>query len=208
MYDKNTGMGDQIDRYLRHQLSAAELDDFEIRMMEDPVFFDAVQQAELMHSSIKEQGLHVRPGTNISYLPFRLWIKQPFSLAASMMLGIGTLLFANFYLIQPGTDGFDNGYGVTSVVNIGQMRSTTSEIVLPGGIHLLQVDVGISLVDTPYLLSLNREDVGQQYIFQVVPDSNGVIRVITPANTQGRYELVVQRLDNEERVGTYHIRFD
>lgn len=208
MYDNDKRRDEQIDRYLRHQLSAAELAEFEIRMLEDPGFFNAVKQAELMYSSFKGQEPRAGPGSDISYLPFRLWIKQPMSLAASLMLGIGILLLVSLYPLQPGANGLADGFGVSSVINIGQTRGTTSEIVLPEGNHLLQVDVGVSLVETLYWISLRHDGGDQQYLFQVSPDGNGVIRVITPSNLQGRYELAVQRLDSSERAATYHIKFN
>jgi hypothetical protein len=209
MFDKTKIPDDLVDQYLRGQLSDDERVQFEVRMLEDPHFFDVVQQAELMHQAFKGQKDRVGPrAKNVSYLPFRAWIKQPLSWAASLMLGIGVLLLANDGSRQSDTDGLQSGYAVNSVVSVGRTRSTNDEIVLSSGVHLLQIDVGISMSDAPYTVRLTGLSDTQVYEFQVSPDGNGVVRLLTPATLQGRYELNVQQQGREEGSGAYRIRFD
>ena len=203
-----------IDRYVRHQLTTEEASEFELRMLADPQLFAAVQRAELMQQSFKAQAASTNqpgqphPNRKVSYLPFGQWIKQPMSMAASVMLGIGVVLVANLSTQPSGIDGLQRGYGVNSVVSIGQARSATGEIVLPSAIHLLQVDVGISLSDAMYTLSLSNENNGQSLEFQVTADGNGMVRALTPANLQGLYQLSVQQQGSDDVLASYSLRFE
>jgi hypothetical protein len=213
MLDHGKLPDDLVDKYVRHQLTADEIAEFEIRMLDDPQLFAAVQRAELMQQSFKAQAqaqAAAEPSHdhNFRYLPFRQWIRQPMSLAASVMLGIGVLLLANLSTQQSGTDGLQRGYGVNSVVSIGQTRSATGETVLPSGTHLLQVDVGISLSDASYMLSLSNDENTQSHQFQVTADGNGMVRMLTPANLQGRYQLQVQQQGSTDVLASYSLRFE
>lgn len=211
MLDHGKLPDDLVDKYVRHQLTADEIAEFEIRMLDDPQLFAAVQRAELMQQSFKAQAPAAAEPShdhNIRYLPFRQWIRQPVSLAASVMLGIGVLLVANLSTQQSATDGLQRGYGVNSVVSIGQTRSATGETVLPSGTHLLQVDVGISLSDASYMLSLSNDENTQSHQFQVTADGNGMVRMLTPANLQGRYQLQVQQQGSTDVLASYSLRFE
>lgn len=209
MLEHKYSQDDLIDMYLGKQLSAEELADFEIRMLEDPQLMEAVQQAELMRETFKEQQAPAKSHSNVSYLPFRAWIKQPLSLAASVVLGVGVLLSGSEYLLlDDGGLSIENGYAVSSVINLSPTRSAQEELVLSGGVHLLQVDVGISLADVSYLLSFTSEDNSQNYEFSVTPDSNGIVRLLTPATLAGSYIMEVRNSNNAESLRSYRISFN
>jgi hypothetical protein len=211
MLDHGKLPDDLVDRYVRHQLTADEIAEFEIRMLDDPQLFVAVQRAELMQQSFKAQpSVTDQSGlkNKVTYLPFRRWIRQPMSLAAYVMLGIGVLVVTNLSTQPTGPDGLQSGYGVNSIVSIGQTRSVTGEVVLPSGTHLLQVDVGISLSDPSYMLSLSNVENDHSHEFLVTADGNGMVRVLTPAKLQGLYQLRVQQQGSTDVVASYSLRFE
>lgn len=203
---------DVIDQYLQGRLDTKELEDFELRMLEDPQFFKKVQQVELMHTAFKEQkplfDETLKAHRSAKVLPFTLWIKQPMSLAASLLVAIGLAFTGMNYIQQVDELNTRAGYAVNSVVNVGQMRNASNDIVLTSGMHLLQVDVGIDVEQTAYLLNLRQEGEGTSQEFRTMPDGNGIVRLLTPSGLNGRYQLTVQKENGLEPVVSYQLRFE
>ena len=203
---------DVIDLYLQGRLDTKELEDFELRMLEDPQFFKKVQQVELMHAAFKEQkplfDETLQAHKSAKVVPFTQWIKQPLSLAASLVITIGLAFTGSNYIQRLDEINARAGYAVNSVINIGQMRNAANDIVLTPGVHLLQVDVGIDVEQTPFVLSLLPVRDGEGMEFRVMPDANGIVRLITPSGLSGSYQLKVQRENGLEPVGSYQLRFE
>ena len=97
---------------------------------------------------------------------------------------------------------------MNSVVNVRQMRNASNDIVLTSGMHLLQVDVGIDVEQTAYLLNLRQEGEGTSQEFRTMPDGNGIVRLLTPSGLNGRYQLTVQKENGLEPVVSYQLRFE
>ena len=88
------------------------------------------------------------------------------------------------------------------------MRNASNDIVLTSGVHLLQVDVGIDVEQTAYLLNLRQEAEGTSQVFRTMPDGNGIVRLLTPSGLNGRYQLTVQKENGLEPVVSYQLRFE
>ena len=203
---------DVIDLYLQGRLDTKELENFELRMLEDPQFFKKVRQVELMHAAFKDQKQlfdeTLKAHRSVKVLPFTMWIKQPMSLAASLLVVIGLAFTGINYIQQVDELNTRAGYAVNSVINIGQTRSSASEVILTSGVHLLQVDVGIDIEQTPFVLSLLPLRDGDGMEYRVMPDANGIVRLLTPSGLSGPYQLKVQRENGLEPVSSYQIRFE
>lgn len=216
-----------IDRYLRDQLSGQALSDFELRMLEDSALFDAVERAQQMHQAFKEvaegTGQHdtlqsassnqsVTPKNNV--MAFSAWIRQPLSMAASVLL-VMTASFIALPLGQsPTTSELSSaGDAVNSVVNLAVLRSSSSVMQLAPGRHLLQIDVGIALNNPEYAVTVSSADGNEQYHYRLIPDSNGVLRLLTAESWLGEYRLEVQRMPsvggetNRSEAQRYVLRF-
>ncbi len=211
MQDTKNTQEDCIDQYLRGRLSADELAKFEIKMLEDPHFFAQVQQAEIMHDALKSEKaqLESRPekATNGKVLPFGAWIKQPMSLAASVLIAFGFLLSGSNYLTQMSEFEVQEGVALNSVINLGQLRSSNDELVLSASAHLLQIDVGIRMDGSAYSAKLTDES-GVQREYRVVPDGNGIVRLLTPVGLNGLYQLTVEADTTPQPVASYTLRFE
>lgn len=203
---------DVIDLYLQGRLDTKELENFELRMLEDPQFFKKVRQVELMHAAFKDQKQlfdeTLKAHRSVKVLPFTMWIKQPMSLAASLLVVIGLAFTGINYIQQVDELNTRAGYAVNSVVNVGQMRNASNDIVLTSGVHLLQVDVGIDIDQTAYLLSLRQDGEGTSQAFRTMPDGNGIVRLLTPSGLSGTYQLTVQKENGLEPVVSYQLRFE
>ena len=201
-----------VDRYLRNKLSEEEQTEFEVRMLEDPQLFVMVKAASLMQESLREQMNNQPSASEPKFPPFTEWIRQPLSLAASTVLCLG-IVFQIGASLQDGPDTglplSDSGYAINSVANLGSNRSTTSEVVLQAGRgHLLQIDVGISLVETLYDLSLSSRTNQDEYHFSATADGNGIVRLLTPEALSGSYTLNVMTAGNADPLESYNIRFE
>ena len=201
-----------VDRYLRNKLSEQEQTEFEVRMMEDPQLFEMVKAASLMQESLREQLSDQPLPAQHKHLPFTEWIRQPLSLAASAVLCLGIVFQIGAYLEDGSDTGrqlTDTGYAINSVANLGLNRSGTSEVVLQAGrAHLLQIDVGISLVETTYNLSLSSRTNQEEYRFSATADGNGIVRLLTPEALSGSYTLNVMTAGNVDPLESYNIRFE
>ncbi|MBU2098791.1 MAG: hypothetical protein KKD00_08510 [Gammaproteobacteria bacterium] len=197
-----------IERYLQRRLSEEELVAFEIRMLEQPELFEAVQKTELMQTAFKSQPALPQHHSNVRYLPLTRWIQQPMSIAASLLLAVSLVMVANNYSSSAPGGSMQSGLAVNSVVNIGQTRSTAEDIVLTSGVHLLQVDVGVSLIQEPYQLRMSSEDNRQVYNFSVMADGNGIVRILTPDGLTGRYQLTAQQPGSDASTEPSWIRFN
>lgn len=217
----NTETDALIELYLRGHLTGSELAGVELRMLEDPVFFAAVEEAERVQQAFRQ---HVKNNADVENgqegestqdenlsdprgrieskvprLSFPQWIRQPISMAASVLLIIA-IGFSSVEMMQgPGVISSSQnqiasgGYAINSVVTIASRRSTAQQIELPAGRHLLQLDVGIALDDPVYAVTLTGEETDEQHTFRLTPDSNGMLRLLTSEAWQGEYAMTVVR---------------
>jgi hypothetical protein len=202
--------GSLIDRYLRNQLTGPELEDFEIRMLEQPDLFRAVQQTEQMKEALRTAKL--APGkaqsSELIRLPARLWIRQPLSMAATVLL-CASILLSSSYLLRGGPEKIPgDALAINSVITLVPTRSAQSVLTYAAGLHLLQVDVGISLNGDTYRLTLASDSGSEQYELQVTADNNGFVRMLTPRSLTGPYTLTVQRSDSADVAGSYRLHFN
>ena len=212
MHIRESESDNVIDLYLQGRLDEKVLEEFEVRMLEDPLLFNRVQQMKGMHAAFKQQeslfAQTLKGHQFAQVLPFALWVKQPMSLAASLLIAIGLAFTGSNYLQQVDELNSRAGYAVNSVINLGHTRSSTSEIVLTSAVHLLQIDVGVGIEQTAFLLSLLPERDGANLEFRVMPDSNGIVRLLTPSGLSGPYQLRVKSESGLARAASYQLRFE
>lgn len=215
MHNHDTGPDDLIDRYLCGQLRGEALTNFEVRMLEEAEFFAAVQEAGMMREEMRmamesgggEDQPQLHEPVVIESPSFGMWIRQPMSLVASVLLGI-SLLFA---MIDRAPEYPENGFAVDSVVSFAPVRGDQNLVVLDAGVHLLQVDVGISLNEAVYQVELANAERSRVLVYRLAPDSNGIVRFVTPDNLSGDYVLTVTRegsADGADSLERYQIRFE
>jgi hypothetical protein len=186
----------QIIRYLRQQLADDDKAQFEIRMLEEPELLERVQLLEALQGGLRadERALLDNPeeATRSNVVPFRRWIRQPLSLAASVLvaaLGLNVLLDTQ-------TRSVPAAVPVGALVLLDARRDTAIPAFSGAGPYLLQVDAGIGTDVDAMELTL-REASGAALLQQDVKvDSDGWIRLLYTPALQGNYQLDLAWTDN------------
>lgn len=196
----------RIDLYLNQQLDDSERDAFEIAMLEDPLLLQHVQLLESFKQGLHEHsGALQEPAAPIR-LPLRAWIRQPLSLAASILVaGLG---------LQVLTTGLNSTQALPlrSVVVLQGTRGANPIAVSGAGPYLFQVDAGYGSGVEEYKLSLRNVANGALLMVQqnLRPDANGWLRVALDEQLQGDYalELAWEDAQGEAHTREYRVALD
>jgi len=177
-------LSDQVRRYVRGTLDAAELSDFETRLMSSPALQDQVE-AEL---ALKE---HAAALAANSRSPWNDWLPM----AACLVLGTGT-----GYGIRTWESGLAtlDSHALTLVSFVAQRNTPTNESSAPGGrslaLRFLTAD------DVPHEVRvLDRH--GQQILHEqaLLPDTSGQLYVWMPAVSAAQSPLQIELYDGTRR---------
>ena len=213
-----------IDRYLNGHMSEPESAAFEIRMMENPDLFRQVQLIDAMKKEFVQQhesllaaqrtsasdlapNLSERPETDgteqslpdnhlqLPILPFHLWVKQPFSLAATLLVAV--LGFNAWQSIPQSVPAQNSAIGVNTLVLLEASRGATEAGATGAAPYLLQVDAGFDAGTRPYALDL-ADSSGQPLVSlrDLHADPDGWIRLVVNEDLNGPYQLTLQWTDD------------
>ena len=123
----------QIDRYIRNELSDAELTEFEISLLEDEGLYQMVCEAEAMAGAFKAEPV-IKPRTTraMEYLSLGFWIQQPASIAACLLLVTSLSFQFNPYFTANNAESL-SGLGISSELLLESQRSqrNTCDCITP-----------------------------------------------------------------------------
>jgi hypothetical protein len=181
-----------IDRYLNNKLNDVERAAFEIMMLEDEQLFARVQLLDAFKNSLNDESSALTAKRELLALPFRAWLQQPLSLAASVLVvGLGLQLAYDAFIPDAAAPG---ALGIDSVVLLEATRGARRPELSGAPPYLFQVDAGFDAANTEVSVSLRSAD-GVELLradaLQV--DPNGWARLVYDQPLSGDYtlELVV-----------------
>lgn len=205
-----------IDLYLQNKLTGERLNEFEIRLLDDPKLLHEVQLREVMISEIKlskrgpqQEELPQETISNILRPTFNEWIQQPMSIAASLVFCIGIL---SVYLQPNSADYVQHSIenvNVASVDLIERMRNSNNLQSVSGEFpKLLQIDA--SFASRSSLARITIEDSEGNIVAESQNariDNEGWVRIVLQEELSGHYFLTLSYHENDsEELGSS--RFD
>lgn len=178
-----------IDRYLNNQLKEADLTAFELLMIEDEQLFARVQLLDAFKSSLHDEQAALTVRHKAMPLPFRAWLRQPMSLAASVLvLGLGLQMTYQSFATRGAEQ---SGGGIGAVFLLEATRGSATQASFSGTApYLFQIDAGPNAANLPVAVTVR--DAGGAELLNVdnlQVDPNGWARVVFTENLAGAYTL-------------------
>lgn len=183
-----------IDRYLNSQLSDVERAAFEIMMIEDTQLFGRVQLLDAFKRSLADESAALKGKRELLALPFRSWLQQPLSLAASVLVaGLGLHVMYDAVTTRESAQG---SMGIGAAFVLEATRGANNPVLSGVPPYLFQVDAGLASAGSKVAVSL-RDNNGVELLrvagLQV--DANGWARLVFDQPLAGAYTVEVVGLD-------------
>ena len=172
----------EIERYLQGRMTHAERAAFEVRFMEDAELFERVQLLDAFREGIQQEQAALTAASAV--LPFRAWLRQPLSLAASVL--VTALGVAAFYgQMEQHVPGV---LPVQTLVMLETLRGGAAANITGAGPYLLQIDAGPNADAMNYTVTLRSDD-GAVVLNAdgLNADANGWVRVMYTQALSGSY---------------------
>jgi hypothetical protein len=126
---------------------------------------------------------------NLPILPFGLWMKQPFSLAASLLLAV---LGFNAWQTPAPDSATTSAFGVNTLVVLETTRGGGDAAGFGQSPYLLQIDAGFDAGVRPYGVTLSDSTGSSLLSLQDLrADSDGWVRLLVDEPLAGEYQLVL-----------------
>lgn len=180
-----------IDRYLNDKLSAGERTAFELMLLEDPQLFERVQLLEAFKRSLADESAALTSKRELFALPFRAWLQQPLSLAASVLVtGLGLqVLYATFT-----QGGAAQGVGVGTVFVLEATRGSGQLALTGAAPYLFQIDAGPGAAGAEVAISLHEAGGAEVLAMDgLTVDANGWVRLVIRQPLAGAYTVELAR---------------
>ena len=187
----NTGQHEevQIDSYINNHLDDADKAAFEIAMLEDPALLEQVQMLDaLKQNLINTPGILAKP-VSAQILPFKAWLRQPMSLAASLLVAVLGLNALN----PDRPDQFSGSTPIGSVIVLEESRGNTSALFTGAPPYLFQIDVGFGNQVADFNVTLNHptNNTAVVQLDELHADPDGWVRMVVDAPLSGEYEVAL-----------------
>lgn len=204
-----------IDRYLNGKLDSAATTQFEIALLDDPALLEQVQLAAAMKEALRSHGSLSATGTaagtkvdtksggnehsrSAVILPFAHWLRQPLSLAASLLVTVLALhAMVNTLPDAPASDAATDSTAsgtlrITSVFVLEQTRSTQATRFTGAPPYLLQIDAGLTAASTDFDFVL-MDAAGNELLREtdIRADADGWVRLVLGAPLRGDYQVAL-----------------
>jgi hypothetical protein len=194
-------------------MDASECVAFEVRMMEDPALFNRVQMIDALKQELALQRdalvadtgqpaavtdidqirtLETGAAQNdengkLPILPFGIWMKQPFSLAASLLVAV-----LGFNAWHTGDPVMGPAIGINSVVVLETTRGGGEAVGFGQSPYLIQVDAGFDAGSRPYAVNLiDTAGTPVTSLQNLKADPDGWVRLLVDIPLSGEYRLVL-----------------
>ena len=200
-----------IERYLAGQLQGEELAAFEIRMMDDIALFEAVQVAAALRNAVKQEAasLSTMPESeqpiSATVIPFRTWLRQPLSMAASLLVAVLGVHLVQSELKQAPTAETNStpstvnpaAIGIGSVFLLETTRGDEAIAFSGPPPYLFQIDIGPGTEGEGFTLQL-RDAAGKEVLNQpgLMADGEGWLRLLINEKLDGAFTLSAIRTSN------------
>ena len=197
MSDRQTNLENhqQILRYLRKQMAAAELAEFEVRLMDDPELIRETQREEALIAALHDyQHALVSTPVHSGSLGFREWFFQPMTAAAAVVVLLVSIPLISLQQRIAGTASIES-LQIASTHYVEGLRSTAQTLNLQADFPLLlNVDAGPgSSGDDLFSISMRRIDEGE-FVYsaneQRVSDE-GYLSLLLRESVAGEFEITV-----------------
>src|SRR5690606_22725952 len=189
----------EIDRYLNGQLSGQDAAAFEIRMMEDPALLERVQLLESLKQGLSDEQQALLKDNSSKVLPFRAWLRQPLSLAASLLVAV-----LGLQSLYPDQDQAPVVLDVGSVLLVEGTRGASPLNFVGSAPYLFQVDAGPAAAGTRFDLNLRDSTGTLLFAREGLPaDDDGWVRLLFAGSLNGSYTLELASTDG--RLQTHEI---
>jgi hypothetical protein len=177
-----------IDRYLNNALNDVERAAFELMMLEDEQLFARVQLLDSFKNSLIDERAALSVKRELLALPFRAWLQQPLSLAASVLvLGLGLQMV---YATIATRSTLPAAVGIDSVFVLEATRGVQRPILSGAAPYLFQIDAGPDAANTPVAVTLRAADGAELLrVDDLQVDTNGWARVVFDQALAGDYTL-------------------
>jgi hypothetical protein len=183
-----------IDRYLNNKLNDVERAAFEIMMIEDSQLFTRVQLLDAMKRSLADESAALTGKRELLALPFRSWLQQPLSLAASVLVvGLGLQITYDAFTTS---DVAQSGAGIDTVFLLEATRGGEQPSLSGAPPYLFQVDAGFGAAGAGVTVSLRNAD-GMELlnVAELQVDANGWARFLYDQPLSGAYTVELTQLD-------------
>ncbi len=185
----------EIDRYLKDRMSAAEKAAFEVRILEEPELLERVQLLEALQVELNGEEDSLLAGdtavASSNVLPFRGWVRQPLSLAASVLVAVlGVSLLA-----APPETSSPTALSVDTLVLLEASRNEAVPGFIGAGPYLFQIDAGLGTQADTVSVTLHE---GAAVLLQqdsVKVDLDGWVRLLYTQALAGEYQIELQWTD-------------
>jgi hypothetical protein len=194
-FDEKDGLNDDslVDRYLNRQMDAAEAGTFEIRMLDDPELLERVQLIEALKQGLQEQqeSLRAAPVQTAKILPFTGWLRQPLSMAASVLLAIMVL-----QQFMPGSDRSATNTSIGTVLLLENSRGIVPAEFRGPPPYLFQIDVGLGNQADTFEVTLHDDSNAEVlHMAGLQADTDGWIRLVVDQALAGNYQVELEWMD-------------
>ncbi len=189
-----------IDRYLNHKLNDVERAAFEIMMIEDAQLFTRVQLLDALKRSLADESTALTGKRELFALPFRSWLQQPLSLAASVLvIGLGLQVTYDAFStrdLASTRDLVQSGAGIDTVFLLEATRGAEQPTLSGAPPYLFQVDAGFGAAGAGVTVSLRAAD-GMELlnVAELQVDANGWARFLYDQPLSGAYTVELTQLD-------------
>jgi len=185
-----------IDSYLNRQMDAAEMAAFEIRMLEEPALLERVQLIEAMKQGLQEQqeSLRTAPAQTAKILPFTGWLRQPLSMAASVLLAV--MVLQQFMPGSGGTSSTNTPIG--TVLLLENSRGAVPAEFRGPPPYLFQIDAGFGNQADSFKVTLQDDSNNEVLLIDGLhADADGWIRLVVDQALAGSYQMELAWMDGE-----------
>jgi hypothetical protein len=184
-----------VDRYINNKLADADKAAFEIEMMEDPALLQEVQMLDALKQNLRNAPAVIARPASAVILPFRAWLRQPMSLAASLLVAV-----LGFNAINQGAFNQvsrDESLPIGSVILLEESRGNSSAVFTGAPPYLFQIDVGFGnqAADFDVTVQNPADNAAVVQLDGLQADPDGWVRMVLDTPLMGDYEVVLNWTD-------------
>lgn len=202
MYTTDEERDALIERWLGNKLGTAERAAFEIRLLEDPELLEQVQLAEALRVALVQEGPTLASAISTSnVLPFRAWLRQPLSLAASVLVAA-----LGVQLVYTGLSRAPEGSGIAvgSLLLLEATRGAAPPAFSGQAPYLFQIDSGFGNQAETFTVTVRDVTADTVVLAQdgLRADPDGWVRLLFVSAMSGEYVVDLHWTDPEGQMQT------
>jgi hypothetical protein len=179
-----------IERYLNELMDEEERTAFEIALVSDPVLLERTRVLEAFKQGLNRHSDDLLAAPVVEFpVPFAAWLRQPQSLAASVLVAVLGFGWAYSQLSGPAAGGISLPVG--SLVLLEGERGSGAIELSGARPYLFQIDVGLGTSTGPFTVAV-REAASNRLVTEqqgLSADGNGWVRLLIDNELAGEYQV-------------------